>query len=66
MTSGDLSVDLTQKKVFVFTKVVSLSKNYPTPFAFVTKIRGFRVLTGAEKAPLPIPSLSEPARNGVK
>ena len=34
---------------------------------FVAAIRGFRDLTGAEKAPLrPIPSLLEPARNRVK
>ena len=49
MTSGDLNIDLTQKKLF--TKVVSRSTNYQTPLPFVATIRAFRVLTGAKKAP---------------
>ena len=64
MTSGDLNIDLTQKKLF--TKVVSRSTNYQTPLPFVATIRAFRVLTGARKGPRPIQSLSEPARNTVK
>ena len=49
MTSGDLNIDLTQKKLF--TKVVSRSTNYQTPLPFVATMRAFRVLTGAKKVP---------------
>ena len=65
MTSGELNIDLTQKKFH--TKVVGFPMNYSTPFAVCWyTIRGFRDLTGGEKFPRPIPSLSEPARNRVK
>ena len=54
--SGDLNIDLNQK---VFTKLVGLSTNYQTPFAFVAIIRGFRDLKGGPKRLLPD---SEPFR----
>ena len=64
MTSGDLNSNLTPKSFF-FTKVVYFQMNYPTPFVVCRFDSCFFFRLGAEKAPCPIPSLSEPAWNRV-
>ena len=64
MTSGDLNIDLTKKKLFY--KSYSFSTNYQTPFEVCRYNSCFLYLKGGKKAPCPISSLSEPAWNRAK
>ena len=61
MTSGDLNIDLTQKKVFS-TKVVGLSTIYQMAFAVCRYASWFSRSDGGPKSPPPPPPDSEPFR----
>ena len=63
MTSGELNIDLTQKKN---TKAVGLSMNYQMPFTVCRSDSWFFISEGGSKVPHPIPNLSAPVRNKVK